>query len=133
MKPLGEKFKKDICGQGIKPGGQADLRFLTGHVLPYYICKEWLTRDPPKGWEKERDKIIGKCHKNVYNYCDEATQKKVGDCIKGMAGSLMLKYGATLMSYCPILDQKIQNYEENDKPQVMKFFTKYCKSKGKKC
>jgi hypothetical protein len=44
-----------------------------------------------------------------------------------------LKYGSTAMAYCPILDKKIENFEKNDKPQAMKFFTAYCKTKGKVC
>ena len=46
---------------------------------------------------------------------------------------LQLKYGATAMSYCPILDKKITNWEKNDKGQAFKFFTQYCATKGKKC
>ncbi|KIM40717.1 hypothetical protein M413DRAFT_28494 [Hebeloma cylindrosporum] len=131
--PLYAKFKKDICGQGIKPGGQADVDFLNKIILPYYISKKWLTKDPPSGWAKEKDNILKKCHKNTHNYCLEKDQKSFGDCFKGMAGSLMLKYGATAMAYCPILDDKIANWDKKDKPQAMKFFTQYCKTKGKKC
>lgn len=131
-KPLGEKFK-EICDQGIKPGGQVDVDWFNRHIIPYYMSKKWLTKDPPKGWEKEKDKILAKCHKNSYNYCNAGDRKKCGDCVKGMAGSLMLKYGATAMAYCPILDKKIENWEKDDKPQAMKFFTAYCKTKGKKC
>ena len=40
---------EDICGQGIKPGGPADRAFVEKIILPYYITKNWLTRDPPKG------------------------------------------------------------------------------------
>ena len=43
------------------------------------------------GWQKERDKILAKCHKNSYNYCDAGAQKAFGDCVKGMAGSLMVR------------------------------------------
>lgn len=50
-----------------------------------------------------------------------------------MAGSLMLKYGATAMAYCPILDKKFENYEKDDKAQAMKFFREYCKTRGKTC
>ena len=105
------------------------------------------------GWEKERDKIIAKCHKDTYNYCDEGHRKKVGDCVKGMADSLMvsdsmlasvricltclgvqLKYGATAMAYCPILDEKVENWEKSgDKEHALKLFTEYCATKGKKC
>ena len=69
-KPLGEKFDsdskhlscfffffffatrkftiaEDICGQGIKPGADADL--VTETLLPYYLSNKWLTKDPPKG------------------------------------------------------------------------------------
>lgn len=132
-KPLWDRFQKDIYGQGIKVGGQKDLDFFNRHVLPYYMSNKWLTKDPPKGWGKDKNKIIAKCHKNTYDYCKAEVQKKVGDCIKGMLGSLMLKYGATAMAYCPILDKKIQNYEKNDKPQAMKFFTEYCEMHGKTC
>ena len=85
----------------------------TFKLLPYYISKKWLTKNPPKGrkekkylesypypshsnfklppgWEKGRNKIIAKCHKNTHNYCDEGDRKKVGDCVKGMAGTLMV-------------------------------------------
>ena len=106
------------------------------------------------GWEKEKDKILAKCHKNTYNYCDEGHRKEMGDCVKGMAGKTMvsvvdwllclfasvllnlrlqLKYGSTAMSYCPIADKKLENYEKDDKSQAMKFFTQYCATKGKKC
>jgi len=131
--PLGKKFHKDICGQGIKLGGQADLDFVNKVLLPYYLSTKWLTKAPPTGWEKEVDKIVAKCHKNTYNYCIDADAKKVGDCVKGMAGSLMLKYGAVAMAYCPILDEKIAHFEKDDLPQVMNFFTQYCKTKGKTC
>lgn len=97
---------EDICGQGIKPGGQADLDFLNKVILPYYISKKWLSKDPPAGQnflsrlflahsgraglEAEKDKIIKKCHKNSYNYCDQKHREKLRDCVKGMAGSLMV-------------------------------------------
>ena len=66
-KPLGEKFNgglfvlfpfcdekvtiiaEDICGQGIKPGGATDVKFVSTVLLPYYLNKKWLTKDPPKG------------------------------------------------------------------------------------
>ena len=44
-----------------------------------------------------------------------------------------LKYGATAMAFCPILDKKVENFDKDDLPQVMKFFTQYCKTKGKTC
>lgn len=78
--PLGDKFKKgehwyaidiiegaspqsvfvlrlDICGQGIKPGGAADLKWVQSVLLPYYISKKWLTKEPPAGryWFQARD------------------------------------------------------------------------------
>ena len=40
---------EDICGQGIKPGGQVDVDFVNKNILPYYISKKWLTKDPPNG------------------------------------------------------------------------------------
>jgi hypothetical protein len=132
-KTMGEKFNRDICGQGIRPGGQKDVDFVNREILPLFLTKTWLTKDPPKGWEKEKDKIIAKCHKNTYNYCNADHRKKAGDCVKGMVGGLMLKYGATAMAYCPILDKKIENFEKDVEPQAMGLFTKYCKTKGKKC
>ncbi|OBT50496.1 hypothetical protein VE04_09494 [Pseudogymnoascus sp. 24MN13] len=131
-KPLWDKFK-EICSQGIKPGSAEDVKFLREKVLPYYLNKKWLTKSPPNGWEREWDKIFKKCHKNGSNYCDKAVRQKAGDCVKGMAGSLMLKYGATAMAYCPILDEKLANWDRDDKPQAFKFFTAYCKTKGKSC
>lgn len=103
----------DICGQGIKPGGQKDVDFVNKHILPYYISQKWLTKAPPKGqkyidrtsnpntllisshftcpgWDVEKNKILAKCHKNTYNYCDEGHRKKMKDCVKGVAGSLMV-------------------------------------------
>ncbi|KIM79294.1 hypothetical protein PILCRDRAFT_823549 [Piloderma croceum F 1598] len=127
------KFNKDICSQGIKPGGQADVDFVNKVVVPYYMNETWLTKAPPAGWEKERHKIVAKCHKNSYNYCLEADQNKWSDCVKGMAGSLMLKYGATAMSFCPIFNEKVANFQKDDLPQVNRFFTQYCKTKGKTC
>ena len=44
-----QSIVEDICGQGIKPGGQADVDFLNKIILPYYISKKWLTKDPPAG------------------------------------------------------------------------------------
>ena len=47
---------------------------------------------------------------------------------------MKLKYGATAMAYCPILDIKIENWEKSgDKKHVFELFTKYCATKGKKC
>ena len=43
------KVAEDICGQAIKPGGQADLDFVNKMILPYYISQKWLTKGPPKG------------------------------------------------------------------------------------
>ena len=43
------KVTEDICGQGIKPGGPADLAFVNKMILPKYISKKWLTKAPPKG------------------------------------------------------------------------------------
>ena len=40
---------EDICAQGIKLGGEADISFVKQNILPYYISKKWLTKDPPKG------------------------------------------------------------------------------------
>ncbi|KAF9963593.1 hypothetical protein BGZ70_007318 [Mortierella alpina] len=91
-------------------GGQADLKWVKKILLPYYLNKKWLTKDPPKGWEKELDHIIKKCHKDEYNYCETEVYEKVVKCVKGMAGSLMLKFGATAMAYCPIIDEKFIEY-----------------------
>ena len=55
------------------------------------------------GWEKERDKIVAKCHKNAYNYCDGGHLKEVGDCVKGMAGNLMVSvidFNSMLVRFC---------------------------------
>ena len=47
---------------------------------------------------------------------------------------LQLKYGATAMSYCPILNAKIKNWEKSgDTVVAANFFTKYCAAKGKIC
>ena len=43
------------------------------------------------GLQKAPDKILANCHKNSYNYCDPDVQKAVGDCVKGMASSLMVR------------------------------------------
>ncbi|KIM40706.1 hypothetical protein M413DRAFT_11542 [Hebeloma cylindrosporum] len=124
-KPLRDKFQKGICGQGIKPGGQADVDWVKDNILSYYLSKEWLTKDPPKGWNGEIDKIIKKCHKDTYNYCDQGDRDKVKDCVKGMAGSLM---------YCPILDKTVGNWETSgDKEQAFQLMSDYCKTKGKTC
>lgn len=131
-KPLWDKFK-EICSQGIKPGSAKDVKFLREKVLAYYLNKKWLGKSPPQGWEKETDKIFAKCHKNGNNYCYEAVRQKAGECVKGMAGNLMLKYGATAMSYCPIVEEKVANWDRDDKKQAIKFFTNYCKTKGKSC
>ena len=40
---------EDICDQGIKPGGPDDVKFVVKTLLPYYLNKKWLTKDPPKG------------------------------------------------------------------------------------
>ena len=44
------RSRTDICGQGIKPGGQADVDFLRNNIIPYYMNKRWLTKNPPAGW-----------------------------------------------------------------------------------
>ncbi|KIM40715.1 hypothetical protein M413DRAFT_166653 [Hebeloma cylindrosporum] len=133
IEPLYAKFNNDICGQGIKPGGQADVDFLNTVILPYYISKKWLTIDPPRGWEKDKDMIIAKCHKNTSNYCLEKDRKRFVDCFKRVTFTLVLKYAVKLGSYCQILDGKIANWDKDDKPQAMEFFTQYCATKGKKC
>ncbi|KAF9467617.1 hypothetical protein BDZ94DRAFT_1248555 [Collybia nuda] len=131
-KSLGDKFKQ-VCDLGIKPGGTADIKWLRTNILPYYLSKKWLTKDPPKGWQSEIDKIIKKCHKDTYNYCLDGDRSKAGDCLKGMAGSLMLKYGATLMSYCPVLDKAAEDWSTKHDPKATFWISEYCKTKGKIC
>lgn len=41
----------------------------------------------------------------------------------------MLKYGATAMSYCPILDNKVANYKIADAGNFKKLVIKYIKDK----
>ncbi|CAO3570159.1 unnamed protein product [Mortierella alpina] len=131
--PLKTAFD-NACKAVTTIGGQADLKWFSRNVLSYYITKAWLTRDPPKGLQTEWDKIIKKCHKNTYNYCDAAARDKFAACLKSLAGGLMLKYGSIAMAYCPILDKKLENFETSgDKAQAMKFFTQYCQTKGKTC
>ena len=103
---------EDICGQGIEPGGQVDLDFLNTIVLLYYLSykwlfktfsnklvlslhlsKKWLTNTLPRGQkylEKDKDKILSKCHKNTYNYCDKGDLVKFGNCVKSLAGGLLV-------------------------------------------
>ena len=92
---------EDICAQGIKLGGEADISFVKQNILPYYISKKWLTKDPPNGqkllygtiatipfsstfpgWDKERENIISKCYNPTYNYCNPDHRKKSVDCLK---------------------------------------------------
>lgn len=47
-----------VCGQGIKPGGQEDLGFVSEIVLPYYLSKNWLGIDLPKGQKYLDDRTI---------------------------------------------------------------------------
>ena len=93
---------------------------MTETLLPYYLSNKWLTKDPPKGLKcfdctnhtlfsfylsrrKDTNGILAKCHKNTYNYCDADHRKKAGDCVKGMAGSLMV---SIIDSYCLVLQLK---------------------------
>ena len=69
-------------------GSSGWLVFLSFSFIDVVLLTKRYIHTP--GWEKERDKIVTKCHKNTYNYCNDADAKKVGDCVKGMAGSLMV-------------------------------------------
>ncbi|KAF8155749.1 hypothetical protein B0H34DRAFT_675887 [Crassisporium funariophilum] len=130
--PLGAKFQ-EVCKLGIKPGGAADVKWVKTVLLPYYLSKSFIGTALPKGIEKEIDNILMKCHKNSYNYCTEPDRVKVASCVKGIAGSLMLKYGSTAMSYCPVLDKIVGEWPSKHQAKAMKFMTAYCKTKGKTC
>ena len=44
------RSRTDICGQGIKPGGQADVDWVTKIIIAYYLNKKWLSKDLPTGY-----------------------------------------------------------------------------------
>ena len=42
------------------------------------------------GFLREQDRIIAKCHKNTYNYCNEADREAAGECFQGAESSLLV-------------------------------------------
>lgn len=45
--PMKAKFDKDVCGQGIKPGGAADVAFVKQKILPKYLSAAFIGKAPP--------------------------------------------------------------------------------------
>ncbi|KAF9576234.1 hypothetical protein EC968_009793 [Mortierella alpina] len=117
----------------IKIVGTKEINWIKTNMLPFYLNKKFLTKDPPKGLTKELDKIQKKCHKDSYNYCNEADRDKAGECVKGFAGGLMLKYGAAAMAYCPILDKIVKDWPIEHQKRFQEFLTDLCKTKGLVC
>ncbi|KAF8155748.1 hypothetical protein B0H34DRAFT_675886 [Crassisporium funariophilum] len=130
--PLEAKFK-EVCKQGIRPGGAADWEWLSRNVIPYYVSQAFIGKEWPKSLNKDIYSILTKCHKNNYNYCTELDRVKVASCVKGLVGSLLPKYALQVAAYCPVLDKIVGEWPSKHQAKALSFVTAYCATKGKKC
>lgn len=108
----------DICGQGINPGGAADLAWVRNNIFPKYLVKAFLGKDLPGGmpypavtpesWAvltllllgfmNDLNRLIDKCHKNTYNYCAHPDRDAMRRCAKDQAWSLAVRSFLNLLS-----------------------------------
>ncbi|KAF8155747.1 hypothetical protein B0H34DRAFT_508600 [Crassisporium funariophilum] len=130
--PLEAKFQ-EVCKQGIKPGGAADVAWVKKTIFPKYLTKAFIGKELPAGLNKDIDALMSKCHKNSYNYCSKVDRAAMSNCAKTQMGSLALKYGAQLPAYCPLLDKIVTDWPSKHEKGALALFSMYCKSKGKKC